>query len=356
MSWQGVVGHDRVVEWFRRCVSRNRLANSFLFVGPPGVGKRMFAERLAATLLCPHYDPAALLPCGTCSGCRQMAGGNHPDLLAVSKPADRNVLPIELFVGTRDQRMQEGLCHDIGLKPFLADRRVAIIDDAELMNEESANCLLKTLEEPPPGSVLILCATSEEQMLSTIRSRCQQIRFRPLSDRDVSELLLETDLAAQPDVAERVAAYAEGSLGRAMELLDEQLWQFRERLLRGLANWPLNSVELSEQALSFIDEAGREAVDRRRRARLVVQMAADFYRAIVRRLCGAPPSADETLAQAVDQAIAQGRLDVDMAVRCVERSLEAIDHIDRFVHQGAWLPCWLDDLARTTRPTAASTA
>jgi len=107
----------------------------------------------------------------------------HPDFYIVEKPADKSSIPLALFVGDDDHRMREGLCHDIGLKPFMGGRKVAIIDDADHLNEEGANCLLKTLEEPPPCSVLILIGTSADKQLPTIRSRCQTIRLVPCRPR-----------------------------------------------------------------------------------------------------------------------------------------------------------------------------
>ena len=171
MSWQGIAGHDEIVARFRTMLARGRLASTFLFVGPAGVGKRTFATRLAAALLCQTQPPAALDPCGVCSSCLQVAAGTHPDLLRVSKPADKSFIPLELFIGPKEKRMQQGLCHDISLKPFMGGGRVAIIDDADYLNEEGANSLLKTLEEPPPQSVLILIGTSADRQLPTIRSR-----------------------------------------------------------------------------------------------------------------------------------------------------------------------------------------
>ena len=124
---------------------------------------------------------AALDPCETCPSCTMVLAGTHPDLDVVGKPADKAFLPLELFIGDREHRRQEGLCHNISLKPFMGGRKIAVIDDADFLNAEGANCLLKTLEEPPPQSVLILIGTSPAKQLPTIRSRCQLVRFRPLA-------------------------------------------------------------------------------------------------------------------------------------------------------------------------------
>ena len=105
MSWQGITGHDAVVEQFRRALERGRLASTFLFVGPPGIGKHTLALKLAQALLCQQHDPAKLEPCGHCPDCTQVLAGTHPDLLEVRKPAEKSNLPVELFIGPRERRM-----------------------------------------------------------------------------------------------------------------------------------------------------------------------------------------------------------------------------------------------------------
>ena len=159
------------------------LASTYLFVGPEGIGKRRFALALAKALLCPNTAADPLEPCGHCESCRLFDAGNHPDLDVVSLPKDKSTLPLDLFIGDKDHRNQDGLCHRISLRPFLGGRKIAIIDDADHFSAESANCLLKTLEEPPPRSLLILIGTSPSRQLPTIRSRSQVVRFRPLSSR-----------------------------------------------------------------------------------------------------------------------------------------------------------------------------
>ena len=197
MSWQGIHEHDPIVEAFRQCIGQGRLASAYLFVGPLGVGKRTFAYQLAQSLLCDSNPETAVDACGTCDSCRQVSAGSHPDVISVQKEDDENFIPIEAFIGDREHRNQTGLCRDIGLKPFSGRRKFAIIDDADHLNIEGANSLLKTLEEPPLGSVLILITTSELLQLPTIRSRCQIVRFSPLSEQVVREVL--EDIVGGPD-------------------------------------------------------------------------------------------------------------------------------------------------------------
>ena len=216
MSWQGIEGHDEVVAKFRQALERRRLASTFLFVGPAGIGKRLFALKLAQALLCQVNAAESLEPCGRCPGCVQAAAGTHPDLITISKPEGKSAIPVALLIGDKDHRMDEGLCHAISLKPFMGGRKIAVIDDVDDLNQEGANCLLKTLEEPPPQSLLILIGTSADKQLPTIRSRAQIIRFRPLEESVLAELLLREGVVEDSTAAARLARYSQGSFERAL--------------------------------------------------------------------------------------------------------------------------------------------
>ena len=342
--WHGIEGHDGIVEQFRQALARGRMATSFLFVGPSGIGKRTFAMKLAQSLLCAARPERDLDPCETCPPCVQVLAGTHPDMISVAKPAEKSDLPLELLIGDKEHRMREGLCHDIALKPFMGGRKVAILDDADYLNAEGANSLLKTLEEPPPGSVLILLGTSEAKQLPTIRSRCQIVRFRPLTTDVVARLLLRGGHVQDRAEAERLAGYSGGSLQRALELADPALWEFRGRLYEQLAAARLDSVRLARATLDFVEEAGREASPRRERLRLVVQMAAEFYRRLLRAVSGDTPCDDAELRDAVAVVLRGGTVDDLRAAALLDRTLEAAEQVDRNANQSTLVECWLDDL------------
>ena len=346
MTWQAIEGHDHIVDQFRRAAERGRLASSFLFVGPSGIGKRSLAIAFARALLCETRPEAALDPCGQCGSCAQVDAGTHPDLLQVSKPKDKSFLPLELLIGDKDHRMREGLCHDIGLKPFAGGRRIAIIDDADYLNAEGANCLLKTLEEPPPRSVLILIGTSPARQLPTIRSRCQLIRFQPLADEMVAKLLLAQGHAADEVEARRMAAHGEGSPERAIELADPDLWAFRETLLGSLAAASLDPLRLARAISAFVDEAGREAPRRRARLRLVANFAAGFYRGWLQFRHGVEASQDATLARFAKKAQDGLPLGDTILAECADRCLDVLEQIDRNANQATLIEAWMDDLDR----------
>jgi len=352
MAWHGIYGHDDVVERFRRALERGRLASSFLFVGLEGIGKRSFALKLAQALLCRTRPEQAMDPCGECPGCVQVAAGTHPDLERVAKPKDKSFLPLELLIGDKEHRMRRGLCHGIALKPFMGGRKIAIVDDADYLNEEGANSLLKTLEEPPPRSVLILIGTSPAKQLPTIRSRCQSIRFRPLDADTVTRLLVEHGMVETEAEARRLSSHCGGSLQRAAELADAGLWAFRTQLYDQLAQPILASGRLAKAVVAFVDEAGRDAPPRRRRARQVVGLAAEFYRGLVHALCDAPPTGDAELRESVGRAMEVWPGDELAAADCLDRCLEVAERIDRNAYLPTLLECWLDDLASTPAPAS----
>jgi DNA polymerase III subunit delta' len=355
MAWQNILGHDEVVERFRRALAADRLASTFLFVGPEGIGKRAFALRLAQTLLCEVRDAKFLDPCGKCPGCLQTLAGTHPDLISVRRPAGKSFIPLGLLKGDEPEYpVRDSLLCALAMRPFRGGRKVAIIDDADFLNLEGANCLLKTLEEPPPQSVLILLGTSIERQLPTIRSRAQIVRFAPLSSSLVAQLLIDQQLLSNPQDAERLGKLSGGSLTRAAELNDEQLWKFRVELLSRLAQSPLHSVGLAQLVSKFVDEAGKEAPLRRARLRLVIGFAAEFFHELARQLVGLQNLSDPELAAVIDRASRSNAWDAELATQAAQRSLEAIAQIDRNANQSTLIEAWLDELLTMNRQSATA--
>ncbi len=346
MSWHGIHGHDDVLSRFRRAIARQRLASSFLFAGPAGIGKRCFAMKLAQALLCSQRADEDLDPCGSCPDCVQVTAGTHPDVDVVAKPDDRATIPLDLLIGDKEHRGREGMCHRIGLKPYAGSRKIGLVDGADHLNVEGANCLLKTLEEPPPRSMLILIGTSPARQLPTIRSRCQLIRFRPLSADVLAELLISQDVVQDPAEAQRLALYCDGSLRKAIELANADLWEFRAQLHQRLAEPIVDSVRLSKAVAAFVDEAGKQPAARRGRLRQTVAFAAEFYRHLLHARCGAARIADLDLQTLLTGALKNRQGNRDATAECLERCLEAAGQIDRNANQSTLIETWLDDLAK----------
>jgi DNA polymerase-3 subunit delta' len=344
MGWHGIDGHDAIVEHFRRALQRQRLASSFLFVGPAGVVKRTFAIKFAQALLCERHPEERLDPCEACPTCIQVSAGTHPDLDLIGKPEDKSFIPLELLIGDPEHRRREGLCARIALKPYGGGRKIALIDDADFLNAEGANALLKTLEEPPPRSLLILIGTSPAKQLPTIRSRCQLIRFQPLPSEIVARLLIDQGVTASPAEAERLASLSEGSIERAKGLVDPELGNFRRRLFRELEKGTFDGPRLGRSIAQFVESAGKEAPARRQRLHLVVRFAADFYRELLRAEVGADAGTDVDLQEAVRQTLRQPQ-DLDRIARRLDRCLDADQQIDRNANQATLIEAWTDALA-----------
>lgn len=339
MAWQGIEGHDAVAAMFAAAEAHGRIAGSYLFIGPPGVGKGAFARALAKSLACPAPQPG-LVACGRCASCVQAAAGSHPDIDIVAKPEDRATIPLEAFIGDAEHRMREGLCWRILLKPALGGRKVAIVLDADHLTDEAANCLLKTLEEPPAGAVIILVGTGLERQLPTIRSRCQVVRFGPLVP-DTVRRLIAAELARRGDetAAATIAAAAAasgGSLDRARLLLDPEVGGFRGRLLELLGNRPLRGVELARELNAIVEAAGKEAPPRRARLAALLDAAVEFHRAALRASAGGERPTDPAL----DRAVAAWAADTDQATAGLEATLEALDAIDRNAHLPTLVDAW----------------
>ncbi len=183
----------------------NRLGHAPLLVGVPGMGKLQFGRRLAALLLC-QQSPAAAGNCGDCQGCRLHAAGNHPDYLELTVAEGKTQITVDQV---RD------LSAYLALRSHAGGRKVALLWPAERMNVNAANSLLKTLEEPPPDTILILCCSSLSALPATVLSRCQRIVF-PAPDRAVVLAWLEAGSAAA-DWPGLLAA-ANGAPLAAMEL------------------------------------------------------------------------------------------------------------------------------------------
>ena len=190
------------------------MPHAILLAGPNGVGKGTLADDIAAGLVCRAED-RSVRPCRECRGCRALEHGNHPDVHRLGPTGAGLVIPIG--GPGREERGVRDLVRDLALLPVEGGARVAIVTSADRMTEDAQSAFLKTLEEPPAGTVLILTAADEERLLPTIRSRCVRIRLGPVARRDVEAVLTESGLVDAPGAA-RVARLSAGRPGDAMAL------------------------------------------------------------------------------------------------------------------------------------------
>jgi len=245
MRFSEIIGQEKAKRFFRRVMSEERIPHAYLFTGIAGSGKTSAATALAMVLNCRR--PTDIEACGTCPPCRQMAGGNFPDFISI-KPDGQNI---------KIEQIRE-LNRRLSFAPVSARYRVCVIQQAEAMTSEAANSFLKTLEEPPPGNILVLNAVEPLNLLPTIVSRCQRIPFQPLPVEEMIEWLVrEKDLNRQK--ATIAARASGGSLGHALRISEDVFLEKRKAWISRLLELPRlskgDALEMATQ--SAAREKGR---------------------------------------------------------------------------------------------------
>jgi DNA polymerase-3 subunit delta' len=320
MSWDRIRGQDDARQTFLAAVEHGRLGQAYLLVGPDGVGKRLFARELARALLC-ERPPAPLSACDACPACALVGAGTHPDLLILRTPEGKQELPVAA--------MRE-FCAHLALKPVRGARKLGIVEDADDFNEESANSFLKTLEEPPPGALLLLIGTGSDRQLQTILSRCQVVRFAPLSDADLGAILAAAGVA-DPAHRDRLVRFASGSAARALALADDGLWQVREKLVEGLTGPRPNFQPLAEVWARFHDAAGKDkGAEQRTRASLVLRFLIDAVESALKLSVRAPVAGLAGAEEARLRAFAD-RVGTEGLLELLDHCVEADTHVERRV-------------------------
>jgi len=217
MKFSEIIGQEVAINILERAIEKSRYSHAYLFAGPGGVGKRTTAIAFAKALNC---RSSYLNGCDHCDSCRKIENGIHPDVETISPREGGLTISIDQI-----RKLQRRVSY----KPLEGREKVYIIDDAASATEDAANCLLKTLEEPPPQVVLILITENIYRLLPTVRSRCQLILFRQVA-RTLIEKMLRDEYQMSPEEARSLAWLSSGSIGRALSYREKKVPDLVERL------------------------------------------------------------------------------------------------------------------------------
>lgn len=203
--FDNILGNKPIKNLLKQAIEHNKVSHSYLLIGTSGIGKRMIATEYAKAILC----LASEKPCNTCKSCIEFDSQNNPDFLCM-KP-EGNSIKIEQ-IRELQKKIQE--------KPIISNKKVYLIDDADLMTKEAQNCLLKTLEEPPEFAASLLIRSNENAFLKTIKSRCMILHFQPIGDLEIKQYLAKNYQINS--ISQNMLDSFQGSIGKAIELKDKQ--------------------------------------------------------------------------------------------------------------------------------------
>lgn len=248
-NYSGIIGHEKIISYFRNAIAMDKVSHAYILNGPDQSGKTMLAEAFAAALQCEENGTD---PCGKCRSCRQAEGKNQPDIIYVTHDKPNTL-------GVEDIRTQVN--EDIYLKPYSSRYKVYIIDEAEKMNVQAQNALLKTMEEPPAYAVILLLTDNADGFLPTVLSRCVRLDLKAVPDETIRRFLTE-EKQIPGHQADICTAFARGNVGKAVSLAgSEDFNRIKSAVLELLKR--IKDIELYEmtQAVRQITEYKLEIND-----------------------------------------------------------------------------------------------
>ena len=206
MRFDEIIGNEKTKEELKRSLEEDKVSHSYMFIGIEGIGKQLIAKAFAQMILCTNETEKG---CDKCKSCIEFQSQNHPDFLYIEP--DGNSIKIEQ-IRYLQRKIQE--------KPIISNKKVYIVNDADKMTKEAQNCLLKTLEEPPEYSTIILIGSNENAFLNTIKSRCMKLTFQPIAPEEIKQYMEKT--YGMNNINENMLEAFQGSIGKAIALKDKK--------------------------------------------------------------------------------------------------------------------------------------
>ncbi len=245
-NYSDIIGHEDIVKHFKNSIELGKVSHAYILNGEKSSGKRTLAAVVAKSLQCEEGGPD---PCGKCRSCLQAESGNQPDIIWV-KHEKPNVISVD--------EVREQIVNDVDLKPYSSRYKIYIVPDAQLMNPQAQNALLKTLEEPPEYAIILLLANGIGKFLPTVLSRCIILNFKPVEPLHVVEYLT-TKLDVEQSKARFCADFAQGNLGKAIRLAISpeynELLEDSVRILRRIQDMDMEDV------ISAVKNLGKYKLD-----------------------------------------------------------------------------------------------
>lgn len=252
MPFPDIIGHDREVDILKKGILQNRVPHAFLFAGPNGIGKRMTAFAFAKVLNCERYKDDF---CGECQNCKTIDSLSFMDVFLVEpREPDYKGGAVDHVNGTIREDHISGVQQRISYRSQKGNKKVCIIDSAEKMNRTAQNKLLKTLEEPPSDSVIILVTCKAAELIPTILSRCQRINFRPIKKDIIGRFILDK-LNISKEEADIASSLSNGSIGTALKMDMEWVFKKRRQIIERLDGL---SIDNADDILKFAEEVSKD--------------------------------------------------------------------------------------------------
>jgi len=265
MPFTDILAQDHIIDHFNKAIKADHLSHAYIFTGQEGVGKTLFTKEFAKALNCKNSENDS---CNSCTNCNRIEMLNHPDVFWIEREEKAKFIKIENI---------RNLQNSVRLSPLESEYKIFIIKEADRMNEEASNCLLKTLEEPSPNTIIILIANSIAPIKDTIRSRCQVIRFQPIPSRIIESQLTDKSDADANKIG-WISRFCNGSLANALHLLDDNHYEMNSDIVTRMTEPDIDNLAFAEEVIDSYLSAGDSLEEKRQILKSILHCILQLYR------------------------------------------------------------------------------